>query len=167
MRRQNPFWGEDFHARRRPRLLQRARIVTALRAFFATRDFLEIEPSALQVSPGNETHIAGFATQFFAPGGATQKLYLHSSPEFDCKKLLAAGEPRIFALAHVFRNGERTRLHHPEFTMLEWYRAGANYRDLIADCAEVCASRPGRPGSMNSVLAARRSTPSPRQRFCR
>ncbi|MCW2274065.1 EF-P lysine aminoacylase GenX [Rhodoblastus acidophilus] len=137
MRRQNPFWGEDFHAGRRPRLLQRARIVAALRAFFAERDFLEIEPSALQISPGNETHIAGFATQFSAPGGVSQKLYLHSSPEFDCKKLLTAGETRIFALAHVFRNGERTRLHHPEFTMLEWYRAGANYRDLIADCADV------------------------------
>jgi len=137
MRRQNPFWGEDFHAGRRPRLRQRARIVAALRAFFADRDFLEIEPSALQVSPGNETHIAGFATQFSAPGGVSQKLYLHSSPEFDCKKLLAAGETRIYALAHVFRNGERTKLHHPEFTMLEWYRAGASYRDLIADCADV------------------------------
>jgi lysyl-tRNA synthetase class 2 len=139
MRRQNPFWGEDHHASRRPRLLQRARIVSALRAFFAARDFLEVEPSALQVSPGNETHIAGFATQFSAPGGMSQKLYLHASPEFDCKKLLAAGENRIFALAHVFRNGERTRLHHPEFTMLEWYRAGAGYRDLIADCAEIFA----------------------------
>jgi lysyl-tRNA synthetase class 2 len=137
MRRQNPFWGEDFHASRRPRLMARARMVAALRALFAARDFVEVEPSALQVSPGNETHIAGFATQFSAPGKVAQPLYLHSSPEFDCKKLLAAGEMRIFALAHVFRNGERTRLHHPEFTMLEWYRAGANYRELIADCADV------------------------------
>lgn len=137
MRRQNPFWGEDFHAARRTRLLQRARIVAALRGFFAARDFIEIEPSALQVSPGNETHIAGFATQFSAPGGTSQQLYLHSSPEFDCKKLLAAGERRIFAMAHVFRNGERTRLHHPEFTMLEWYRAGAGYMALIDDCADI------------------------------
>ncbi len=137
MRRQNPFWGKDHHAARRPRLLQRARIITALRAFFAARDFIEIEPSALQLSPGNETHIAGFATQFSAPGAAPQPLYLHSSPEFDCKKLLAAGETRIFALAHVFRNGERSRLHHPEFTMLEWYRAGVDYRALIADCAGI------------------------------
>jgi lysyl-tRNA synthetase class 2 len=139
MRRQNPFWGEDYHAGRRPRLLQRARIVAALRGFFAARDFLEIEPSALQMSPGNETHIAGFATQFCAPGVVAEPLYLHSSPEFDCKKLLAAGERRIFALAHVFRNGERTKLHHPEFTMLEWYRVGADYRELIADCAGVLA----------------------------
>ena len=137
MRRQNPFWGEHYHAGRRPRLLKRARIVAALRALFAARDFVEIEPSALQVSPGNETHIAGFATQFSAPGKVPQRLYLHSSPEFDCKKLLAAGETRIFALAHAFRNGERTKLHHPEFTMLEWYRAGAGYREMIADCAEI------------------------------
>jgi lysyl-tRNA synthetase class 2 len=89
----------------------------------------------LQVSPGNETHIAAFATKFQPPGGAPQNYYLHSSPEFDCKKLLAAGEKRIFALAHVFRNGERSKFHHPEFTMLEWYRAETPYRALIDDGA--------------------------------
>jgi lysyl-tRNA synthetase class 2 len=98
---------------------------------------MEIEPSALQVSPGNETHISGFATHYEPLGGAATPYHLHSSPEFDCKKLLAAGETRIFSLAHVFRNGERTRLHHPEFTMLEWYRAEAPYRALINDCAAV------------------------------
>ena len=123
MRRKNPFWAPEHHAERRPRLLQRARIVKALRAFFDGEGFVEIEPSGLQVSPGNETHIAGFATQFCPLGGAPTAYYLHSSPEFDCKKLLAAGEKRIFALGHVFRNGERSKTHHPEFTMLEWYRA--------------------------------------------
>jgi lysyl-tRNA synthetase class 2 len=137
MRRKNPFWAAEFHARRRPRLLQRARIVKALRAYFDGEGFVEIEPSALQLSPGNETHIAGFATQFQPHGGAATPYYLHSSPEFDCKKLLAAGEPRIFALAHVFRNGERSKSHHPEFTMLEWYRADAPYRALLDDCAEI------------------------------
>ena len=137
MRRKNPFWAPEHHAERRPRLLQRARIVKALRAFFDGEGFVEIEPAALQVSPGNETHIAGFATQFCPPGGAPTAYYLHSSPEFDCKKLLAAGEKRIFALAHVFRNGERSKLHHPEFTMLEWYRAEEPYRALIEDCAAV------------------------------
>jgi lysyl-tRNA synthetase class 2 len=137
MRRGNPFWGADAHAARRSRLLQRARIVAGLRGFFASEGFLEVEPSALQLSPGNETHISGFATQFQAPGAAAEHFYLHSSPEFDCKKLLAAGESKIFALAHVFRNGERSKLHHPEFAMLEWYRAGANYRELIADCAAI------------------------------
>ena len=131
----SPFWAPENYADRRPRLIQRAAIVKSVRAFFEAEDFVEIEPSALQVSPGNETHIAAFATQFCPPGGAPTPLYLHSSPEFDCKKLLAAGEERIFALAHVYRNGERSKLHHPEFTMLEWYRANTPYRALIDDCA--------------------------------
>jgi lysyl-tRNA synthetase class 2 len=70
-------------------------------------------------------------------GQQAEQFYLQSSPEFDCKKLLAAGEDKIFALGHVFRNGERSKLHHPEFTMLEWYRAGADYRALVADCAAI------------------------------
>ncbi len=135
MRPASPHWAPENYADRRPRLLQRAKIVKAVRGFFEGQDFVEIEPAALQVSPGNETHIAGFATQFSPPAGARTSYYLHSSPEFDCKKLLAAGEQRIFALAHVFRNGERSKCHHPEFTMLEWYRTNTPYRALIDDCA--------------------------------
>ncbi len=134
---QSPFWAPENYAERRPRLLQRAKILKALRAFFEREDFVEIEPSALQASPGNETHISAFATEFQPLGGDPSQLYLHSSPEFDCKKLLAAGEERIFSVAHVFRNGERSRLHHPEFTMLEWYRAKTPYRALIDDCAAI------------------------------
>ena len=63
-----------------------------------------------------------------------RRLYLHTSPEFAMKKLLAGGMERIFQLSHVFRNGERSTTHHPEFTMLEWYRVGAGYRGLIEDC---------------------------------
>jgi len=132
-----PFWAPEIYVERRPRLLLRAKIVKALRAFFERQDFVEIEPSALQASPGNDTHISAFSTEFQRLGAAPSRLYLHSSPEFDCKKLLAAGEERIFSLAHVFRNGERSRLHHPEFTMLEWYRAKVPYRALIDDCAAV------------------------------
>ena len=65
------------------------------------------------------------------------RLYLHTSPEFACKKLLAAGETRLFTFAHVFRNRERGPLHHPEFTMLEWYRADEPYEALMEDCAEI------------------------------
>jgi lysyl-tRNA synthetase class 2 len=137
MARYAPFWAPENFAARRPRLLARAQIVKALRGFFESEGFFEIEPSALQISPGNETHISGFATRFEPLGAPPTPYFLHSSPEFDCKKLLAAGETRIFSLAHVFRNGERTLLHHPEFTMLEWYRAHAPYRDLIEDCAAV------------------------------
>ena len=63
----------------------------------------------------------------------SRRLYLHTSPEFAAKKLLAAGESRIFDFARVFRNRERGRLHAPEFTMLEWYRARQDYEVVIAD----------------------------------
>ena len=135
---QNPsFWRPDVHADRRPLLLARNRIATALRAWFAARDFVEVETAALQVSPGNETHLHAFATELIGPGGERRPLYLHTSPEFACKKLLAAGEPRIFDFAHVFRNRERGALHHPEFTLLEWYRAHEPYETLMDDCAAV------------------------------
>ncbi len=134
----SPFWSRRVHADRRPLLLARARTFAAWRNWFAQRDFLEVDTAVLQVSPGNEAHIGAFATQYESPE-ANQALYLHSSPEFACKKLLAAGEERIFSLAHVFRNGERSPLHHPEFTMLEWYRAGETYVSLIDDAAQLCA----------------------------
>ena len=129
------WWEPDAHAERRPRLLARNRIVGAWRAFFAKGEFVEVEVPALQVSPGNETHLHAFATDWRAPGGATVRYHLQTSPEFACKKLLAAGETRLFTLAHVFRNGELGALHAPEFTMLEWYRAREPYRALMDDCA--------------------------------
>ena len=158
---------EDSRRRGARACCARARIVAALRALFRARDFVEIEPSALQISPGNETHIAAFATRFPRSAARRQPLYLHSSPEFDCKKLLAAGETRIFSLAHVFRNGERTKLHHPEFTMLEWYRAGAHYRALIEDCAAILriAARGGRRERV-PLRRRRSSIPSPRRKCC-
>src|SRR5260370_40633418 len=128
-------WGDRGRfAGRIPNLQTRARIVAAIRCFFAERDFLEVDTPALQVSPGLEPHLMAFSTELVTPEGARRKLHLHTSPEFAMKKLLVAGLPRIYQLAHVFRNGERARTHHPEFTMLEWYRAGASYRDLMSDC---------------------------------
>jgi elongation factor P--(R)-beta-lysine ligase len=129
-----PWWQPELFAARVPTLAARARIVAAIRRFFVARDFLEVETPALQVSPGLEPHLLAFSTELTTPEGARRPLHLHTSPEFAMKKLLVAGLPRIFQLAHVFRNGERARTHHPEFTMLEWYRAGASYRDLMADC---------------------------------
>jgi len=108
---------------------------SAIRGWFEARGFVEVETAALQVSPGNETHLHAFATELVGPGGERRPLYLHTSPEFACKKLLAAGEERIFTFAQVFRNRERGALHHPAFTMLEWYRAGAPYETLMEDCA--------------------------------
>ncbi|MBX9873547.1 MAG: EF-P lysine aminoacylase GenX [Beijerinckiaceae bacterium] len=134
-----PFWRPDIHADRRPALLARGRIRAALRRWFEARDFVEVEAAILQVSPGNETHLHGFATTLIDDGGAHHPYYLHTSPEFAAKKLLAAGEPRIFDFARVFRNRERTALHHPEFTMLEWYRAGEGYETLMQDAAALLA----------------------------
>jgi elongation factor P--(R)-beta-lysine ligase len=132
-----PFWA--VHAERRPFLIKRMRIAAALRQFFAARDFVEVETGALVASPGNETHLHAFATDLVAPAGARERLYLRTSPEFACKKLLAAGERRIVEFARVFRNRERGTLHHPEFTLVEWYRAHEPYEMLMEDCAAAVA----------------------------
>jgi len=134
-----PWWTPDIHAARRPFLLARGRIVAAIRGWFADRDFIEVETAALRVSPGNETHLHAFATEWAGLDGARAPLFLRTSPEFACKMLLAAGERRIFDLARVWRNGERGALHHPEFTLLEWYRAEAPYQALMDDCAALLA----------------------------
>jgi len=87
----------------------------------------------LQISPGNETHLHAPRTELTAANGDRMARYLRTSPEFACKKLLAAGETRIFEFARVFRDRERGRLHLPEFTMLEWYRANEAYECVMAD----------------------------------
>ena len=134
-----PFWLPGVHAARRPFLLARGRIQAALRAWFAAHDFVEVETAALQVSPGNETHLHAFLTELISPGGEGRALYLRTSPEFACKKLLAAGERRIVDFARAFRNRERGALHHPEFTLLEWYRAEEPYKTLMDDGAALIA----------------------------
>src|SRR5471032_994220 len=139
LRETPPFWLPGRHAARRSYLLARGRIAAAVRAWFAARDFLEVETTALQVSPGNKTHLHAFATDLIGPGKERRPLYLRTSPEFACKKLLAAGETRIFEFARVFRNRERDALHHPEFTMLEWYRANELYQTLMDDGAALLA----------------------------
>jgi lysyl-tRNA synthetase class 2 len=135
MAKSPPFWRPGVHAARRPFLLQRSRIAAAVRAWFEGQGFVEVDTAALQVSPGNETHLHAFRTPLIGPGGERRDLYLRTSPEFACKKLLAAGETRIFDFAKVWRNRERGALHHPEFTMLEWYRANEPYEALMDDCA--------------------------------
>ncbi len=130
-----PWWRPDRFAGRRPTLQARAAIAAALRQWFAGQGFIEVETPVLQVSPGLEPHIRPFVTQIEAPfDQGTRRMYLQSSPEYAMKKLLAAGETKIFQLARVFRNGERGATHEPEFTMLEWYRAGAGWEQLGTDC---------------------------------
>ncbi|WP_406871139.1 EF-P lysine aminoacylase EpmA [Thioclava sp. 'Guangxiensis'] len=136
---ETPWWHPHRHADRRPLLLARNRIQAALRQWFADQDFLETDPACLQTSPGNEAHLHAFATDLLGHDGVAHRMYLHTSPEFTMKKILAAGEPRIFAFAHVWRNREAGTRHSAEFTMLEWYRAGEPYDRLIEDAHAMLA----------------------------
>jgi lysyl-tRNA synthetase class 2 len=133
-----PWWRANLHRDKRPLLLARNRIQSALRTKFASQAFVEVDPAILQVSPGNEAHLHAFATSYRNESSAmATPFYLHTSPEFACKKLLAAGEERIVTFAKVFRNREVGPLHHPEFTMLEWYRAREDYEAVMADCVDI------------------------------
>ena len=134
----SPWWNKDRYADKRPFLLARNKAKSALRAWFENQDFIEVECGALQISPGNETHLHAFSSDFLNEDGSLNtKLYLHTSPEFACKKLLAAGETKIFDFARVYRNRESSPLHSPEFTMLEWYRTGASLDDVMNDCTDL------------------------------
>jgi lysyl-tRNA synthetase class 2 len=129
----SPWWSAARHADIRPFLAARGAISRALRAWFDEQGFSEVETGILQVSPGNETHLHAPRTELVRTDGTRASRYLRTSPEFACKKLLAAGEQKIFEFARVFRDRERGDLHLPEFTMLEWYRANAGYDAVMAD----------------------------------
>lgn len=149
-----PSWNPALFAKRRPCLEVRQRVIQALRGVFETLAFAEVETPALQVSPGNEVHLQTFRTELRDPHGSpSRQLYLHTSPEYAMKKLLVAGEPKIYQIAHVFRNAERSSRHHPEFTMLEWYRIkeeGENpFEEIMRDCIALVRS---------SARTARRKT---------
>lgn len=109
-------------------LRRRAAIIRSARSFFEERDYLEVDtPLRLPV-------LAPEAWIVPEPSGP---LFLQTSPELCMKRLLAAGHARIFQICHCFRQGERGRLHLPEFLMLEWYQSGANYLDLMEECEEL------------------------------
>jgi lysyl-tRNA synthetase class 2 len=133
----SPWWSPGRHADVRPFLMARSAITRAVRAWFDAQGFAEIETGILQISPGNETHLHAPRTEIHGAGGTAATRYLRTSPEFACKKLLAAGEQKIFEFARVFRDRERGDLHLAEFTMLEWYRADAAYDTVMADSIAV------------------------------
>ena len=135
----SPWWSAERHADIKPFLNARGAITRAARAWFAEQGFTEVETGILQVSPGNETHLHAPRTELFRADGSRATRYLRTSPEFACKKLLAAGESKIFEFAKVFRDRERGDLHLPEFTMLDWYRAGSGYDDIMADTIVITA----------------------------
>jgi lysyl-tRNA synthetase class 2 len=139
--------------------MARSRTLAGIRRWFEGQGFLEVEPAALQASPGNEAHLHGFATAMIGSDGRPRTAYLHTSPEFAMKKLIAAGETRIFALARVFRNRERGALHAPEFTMLEWYRVDAPLEALMEDCAALLALAAREAGAERLVFRGREADP--------
>ena len=132
-----PWWEPSRFDARRAALRRRSAMTRTLRRFFDQRGYTEVETPALQVSPGLEPHLSAFETFALTPAGDRFPLYLHTSPEYAMKKLLAAGMERIWQLARAFRNGERSATHHPEFAMLEWYRAGAGWRDIAEETVEL------------------------------
>ncbi len=119
--------------------MARSAITRAVRGWFDEQGFCEVETGILQVSPGNETHLHAPRTEIIGNDGTRATRYLRTSPEFAAKKLLAAGETKLFEFARVFRDRERGDLHLPEFTMLEWYRADASYDAVMADTIVVIA----------------------------
>jgi elongation factor P--(R)-beta-lysine ligase len=152
------FWAPETHAERRPFLLARGEIMRALRDLFAVLEFVEVETAILQISPGNEAHIHAMRTEVASPFGRDRR-FMRTSPEFACKKLLAAGERRIFEFARCFRNREAGPLHHPEFTMLEWYRAHGQYELLMEDCMAVMAAAAQTAGTREFSYRGRSASP--------
>ncbi|MCA6113706.1 EF-P lysine aminoacylase GenX [Bradyrhizobium sp. WSM 1738] len=135
----SPWWSAARYADRKPFLVARSAITRAVRTWFDEQGFTEVETGVLQVSPGNETHLHAPRTEVIGKDGSRAARYLRTSPEFAAKKLLAAGEAKIFEFARVFRDRERGDLHLPEFTMLEWYRANEGYDAIMADTVVVIA----------------------------
>ena len=155
----SPWWSQGRHRDRKPFLMARSAITRALRAWFDEQGFAEVETGILQVSPGNETHLHAPRTELASSDGVCVPRYLRTSPEFAAKKLLAAGEQKIFEFARVFRDRERGDLHLPEFTMLEWYRANASYDAVMADSIVVIAHAAQATGIGQFVFRGRTADP--------
>jgi elongation factor P--(R)-beta-lysine ligase len=132
------WWMPHRFEEKRHFLEMRGHIIKDLRRFFEDQGFVEVQTPVLQVCPTMDAHIHGFQTVYKGADLASRKdLYLQTSPEFDMKKLLVAGMPKIYQICPAFRNAERSRLHSPEFTILEWYRTGADYTALMQDCVDI------------------------------
>jgi lysyl-tRNA synthetase class 2 len=159
MIKRSPWWDKTVHADRRPLLMARGRVREAVRSYFTAEGFTEVECAALQVSPGNETHLHAFATERITTDGNRRPFYLHTSPEFACKKLLAAGERKIFTLAPVYRNRERGDLNASEFTMLEWYRAERSYDSVIEDTLNIVKAAARAAGTTVFEFRGKRADP--------
>ncbi|AFI85602.1 EF-P lysine aminoacylase EpmA [Methylophaga nitratireducenticrescens] len=113
-------------------LKRRAKLLANVRRFFSVRNVLEVNTPILSSAAPTALYLDSFSTRFEA-GSDSKDLYLHTSPEFAMKRLLAAGSGAIYQIATVFRNGELGRQHAPEFSMLEWYRPGFSLTELMTE----------------------------------
>ena len=125
------WWHPDNFAKKKQNLLKRAEIIKAVRAWFDEQGFIEVQTPALQKMGAPDTHIKPFQTEGYE---------LHSSPEIAMKKLLVAGIEQIYQICPVYRKGDHTKLHAQEFTMLEWYRTGVDYKAMMNDCENLIQS---------------------------
>lgn len=129
------WWQPEKFEQKRPYLEARMALIKTVRVFFDDQQFYEVETPILQVSPVMDTHIHAFKTEVLGTDlKYSRDLYLHTSPEFAMKKLMVAGVSHLYQMCHVFRNGEGSPRHSPEFTMIEWYRAPGTYEDIMDDC---------------------------------
>ena len=135
------WWKPENFEQKMANLHIRAELIKTVRRHFDGCGFMEVETPILQVCPTVDTHIHGFKTDLMGVDlKVKSELYLHSSPEFEMKKLLVAGMPKIYQICKAFRNGEGSKLHRPEFTIIEWYRADTDYNAMMDDCEELLQS---------------------------
>lgn len=132
------YWDKNKLKDKMPFLNARTIAKNAIREWFITQGFIEVETAQLQTSPGNEVHLLGLSTNWTAPDLQNRELFFATSPEFSCKKLIAGGMEKIFEFARVFRNRDFSPLHSPEFTMLEWYRTNEDWNKVIDDTVQIC-----------------------------
>lgn len=142
----------------------RGQVIKAIRRFFDMQGFEEVETPLLVAAPGTEPYLEVFETRLIEARGAAYRAFLTTSPEYAMKKLLVAGVPKLYQICKSFRNGEEvSRGHNPEFTILEWYRAHADYTDIMADCEGLLhhiwrALHPDAPPDTPAVLVWRGQT---------
>ena len=154
------WWLPHNFSEKRHNLESRARVIKALRSFFDDQEFTEVDTPISQVCPVMDTHIHAFRTDLKNLDLSQRKtMYLQTSPEFDMKKLLVAGMEKIYQICPVFRNAEDSALHSPEYTLLEWYRVGVNYRTLMDDSMDILRGIAEKLGIQNYTYKEKTSDP--------
>jgi lysyl-tRNA synthetase class 2 len=130
-------------------------LLACIRRFFAEANVLEVETPVLSGAAALDPSLQSLQTAWAGGGESGQRLWLHTSPEFPMKRLLAAGSGPIYQICKVFRDGERGRFHHPEFSLLEWYRPGWDYRRLMCEVADLVRAVLEKPDLPAETIAYR------------